>query len=297
MGADGSRPTAGRGQATDRPIGIFDSGVGGLSILRHIRTLLPQENLIYLADTGFAPYGDRPEQQILSRSLAIAGFMLDHGVKALVVACNTATAAAIEAIRLRYPELVVVGVEPGLKPAALGSLAKLVGVLATTRTLTSPRFLQLRDDVQIATGVRFLLQPCPGLADCIEQAVPDISATASMITSFLQPLLHQGIDTLVLGCTHYPFAQPLINYVIASNSPSPGQSVTVIDTGAAVARQLANVLRSRGQVRLACAPGVMHAYASGDTAVLSTAFSRLLGMSAPVTVGFAGPLRQGRFAG
>jgi glutamate racemase len=155
--------------AADAPIGIFDSGVGGLSVLRHIHADLPHEHLLYFADSGYAPYGERSETEIVDRSLAIAQFLLAQGAKALVVACNTATAAAISALRGRYPALIVVGIEPGLKPAAQQTRSRQVGVLATRSTLASARFIMLRDQLSAATGVSFHGAACSGLADQIER--------------------------------------------------------------------------------------------------------------------------------
>ena len=135
----------------DAAIGVFDSGVGGLSVLRHIRAQLPHEDLIYVADSGYAPYGDKTEQQVIDRSLAVAAYLVQQGIKALVVACNTATIAAIKALRARYPELPIVGVEPGLKPAAAASRNGKIGVLATERTLRGEKLLALREQVSTAT--------------------------------------------------------------------------------------------------------------------------------------------------
>ncbi|MEN3364160.1 MAG: glutamate racemase [Burkholderiales bacterium] len=262
------------------PIGIFDSGIGGLSVLRHIRTLLPNEQLLYFADSGFAPYGGKPEEVIVARSLAIAAFMMQQGVKAFVVACNTATAAAIKAIRATYPTLPVVGVEPGLKPAAVISKSGIVGVLATERTLGSAKFDLLREQITAATTVRFLKQPCVGLADQIEKGELHSAATALLVRRYVEPLLEQGADTLVLGCTHYPFVQPLIGEVVQGATTRP---VSVIDTGIPVARQLVRLLEERGLRRAAPGEGALAAYTTGSETALSSAFSRLLKLHPPVT--------------
>ncbi|MBC7573824.1 MAG: glutamate racemase [Herminiimonas sp.] len=268
-------------------IGVFDSGVGGLSVLRHIRAALPAEHLVYFSDAGFAPYGDKPEAAIVNRALAIAAFLVQHGAKAVVVACNTATAAAIDAIRQRYPALTVVGVEPGLKPAAECSVSRIVGVLATSRTLASARFAQLQAQVTASTGARFLLQPCPGLADQIEKGELRSLATARIVERLVRPLLEQGADTLVLGCTHYPFVQTLIEAAASrftASSPNPAKSpVTLIDTGGAVARQLGAVLRLRSQLRDATLPGTLSACTSGSPGTLSQALRHLLAVTVPVT--------------
>jgi glutamate racemase len=256
----------------DAPVGVFDSGIGGLSVLRHIQLQLPHEHLLYFADAGFAPYGGRPEHEVVARSLAIAAFLLQQGAKALVVACNTATAAAIAALRAQYPSVPLVGVEPGLKPAAAVTVSRIVGVLATENTLASAKFIQLRQQIAAATQVRILTQPCAGLADQIEKGELQSAATAAMLTRYVMPLMQQGADTLVLGCTHYPFVQPLIENIISHHGHAP---VTIVDTGEAVARQLARLLTQH-----ACArpegDGTLRAYSSGSEASLANAFARLL---------------------
>jgi glutamate racemase len=263
----------------DAPIGIFDSGVGGLSVLRHIRAQLPHEHLIYFADSGFAPYGDKPEHLVTERVLAIGAFLLDQGAKAIVVACNTATVAAIAALRARYPGMPIVGVEPGLKPAAAASRNGLVGVLATERTLAGTKFLLLRDQIADSTGARFLLQPCHGLADQIEFGALESDETDALLRRFIRPLLDEGADTLVLGCTHYPLVQASIERVIAASTDRP---VTLIDTGEAVARHLARLLAAGGIARTATdEPARLDGYTSASSTALSAAFSGLLGLDPP----------------
>ncbi|RXZ33319.1 glutamate racemase [Oxalobacteraceae bacterium CAVE-383] len=267
--------------AADAPIGIFDSGVGGLTVLRHIRADLPQEHLLYFADAGHAPYGDRSETEITGRSLAVAQFLLGQGIKALVVACNTATAAAIAAIRARYPALIVVGIEPGLKPAAQQSRSGHVGVLATSATLASARFTALRDQLSASRGVHFHSAACVGLADLIEQGALNTPPTAQLLQGHLGALLAQRIDTLVLGCTHYPFVLPLIEDTLRRlGAPETG----IIDTGVAVSRQLTRLVDAAG-LRHASGEGEgrLAAYTSGSAATLQNAFSRLLQLTPPVT--------------
>jgi glutamate racemase len=267
----------------DAPVGIFDSGVGGLSVLRHIRAQLPNEHLLYFADSGFAPYGDKQEHEVAERVLAVGTFLAEQGVKALVVACNTATVAAIKPLRERYPHLPIVGVEPGLKPGAAASRNGIVGVLATERTLAGDKFLQLREQIAGDTGTRFLLQPCVGLADQIELGELDSGDTTDMLARYIVPLLQQGADTLVLGCTHYPLVRASIERVIAQHSE---RDVALIDTGHAVARQLARLLVARGALREASAgagvPSNLTGYTSASATALSTAFSGLLGLTPPV---------------
>lgn len=215
------------------PIGVFDSGIGGLSVLKDIRTLLPCESLYYIADSAYVPYGEKTPEQIRERCFVLADFLIAKGVKALVIACNTATAAAIAELRERYPYLPIIGMEPAVKPAALVSKSKTIGVLATTGTLKSAKFAALLD--RFALDVRVITQPCPGLVECIEQGDLESQRLQGMLQGWVEPLLAEGCDTLILGCTHYPFIKP----ALASLIP---ESVTIIDTGKAVAKRLAQLL-------------------------------------------------------
>ncbi len=257
----------------DAPIGVFDSGAGGLSVLRHIRAQLPQEHLMYFADTGFAPYGGKSEQVLVERSLAIAAFLLERGAKALVVACNTATVAAIKALRARYPALPLVGVEPGLKPAAALTRNGKVGVLATVFTLSGEKFLALREQISAASKVEFLLQGCPGLADQVEKGELDTPATVALLEGFVAPLLARGVDTLVLGCTHYPFVLPQLERIIAQRAGGP---IAMVDTGDAVARQLARLLTAAALLRAGADAPQLQGYTSADAAALTAKFATLL---------------------
>jgi glutamate racemase len=261
------------------PIGIFDSGIGGLSVLRHVQAYLPHERLLYFADAGFAPYGDKPEDLIVARSLAVVQFLLQFKAKAIVVACNTATAAAIKAIRDTWPALPVVGVEPGLKPAAAMTRTRTVGVLATDRTLASARFRLLQDQISAASGVRFVTQACIGLADQIEKGELRSVATATLLRRYVAPLLAEGADTLVLGCTHYPFVRPLIEEIALKLA---GKPVGIIDTGEPVARQLVRLLTTHSLVAPVESDGTLAAFTTGSETVLTRAFSTLLGVRAPV---------------
>ncbi|MFL9880555.1 glutamate racemase [Herbaspirillum rhizosphaerae] len=275
--------------AADAPIGIFDSGIGGLSVLRHVRIALPQEKLLYFADSGYAPYGDKNEQQIVDRSLAVAGFLIEAGIKALVVACNTATAAAIQAIREHWPQLIVIGIEPGLKPAAAQSKSKIIGVLATRSTLSSKRFVQLREQVATNTGARFLSQACVGLVDQIEKGELLAATTARLVDQYVAPLIAQGADTLVLGCTHYPFVRTLIE----SAAHHAGLTTPIIiDTGEAVTRHLQRLLEERSLLcNTALAQGEMTAYTTASAATLENVFSKLLKMR-PDIIQIAGKTPQ-----
>lgn len=260
------------------PIGIFDSGLGGLSVLRHVRAQLPDEDLLYFADTAFAPYGGRDETDLIARTEAATAFLIAQGAKALVIACNTATAAAIGVVRARYPHLPVIGVEPGLKPAAALSKRRLVGVLATERTVVSTRFMQLRDQIAASSGVTFLVRGCAGLADQVEKGELQSPATVRLVRNYVAPLLEQGADTLVLGCTHYPFLLPLIRQTCDAPERQP---VTIVDTGDAVARQLARVLAQEGLLSQS-GSSTLTGYTSGTASALATGLVRLLGIEAPV---------------
>ena len=266
----------------DAPIGVFDSGVGGLSVLRHIRAQLPQEDVIYVADSGYAPYGDKTEQEVIARSLAIAAYLLEQGAKALVVACNTATIAAIKALRARYPALPIVGVEPGLKPAAAISRNGKIGVLATERTLRGDKLLALREQVSSATGATFILQPCIGLVERIEQCElgsDPLDATSAMLEHYIAPLLAQGVDTLVLGCTHYPFVQDAIARTVSAHTQ---EAIPLVDTGEAVARQLARLLDAAGLRRINNTAPQLQACTTASVEALATAFAGLLDLHPPV---------------
>lgn len=281
------------------PIGVFDSGVGGLSVLRHIRAQLPHEHLLYFADSGFAPYGDKPESVVAERSLAVAAFLVANGAKALVVACNTATVAAIKVLRAHYPDMPIVGVEPGLKPAAAATRNGKVGVLATSVTIAGAKFLLLRDQISAASQAQFLLQGCPGLVDQIELGDLGSPAIRALLERYAAPLLEQGADTLVLGCTHYPFVLDVLGEVIAHTT---SREIVLIDTGDAVARQLARLLGAAGLLNprgatmagapagsgraeaghSASAAASLQGFTSASAIALSAAFANLLGIEAPV---------------
>jgi glutamate racemase len=266
--------------AADAPIGIFDSGVGALSVLRHIQARLPSEHLLCFADSGHAPYGGKSDAAIIERTLDIAAFLSTKNIKAIVVACNTATAAAIEALRQHYPQLIIVGVEPGLKPAAVFSKSGKAGVLATASTLASSRFIALRDQISTSTGITFLTQACVGLVEQIEKGELDSAETIAMLERYVTPLLRGGADTLALGCTHYPFVQPAIEVIAQRESAVP---VTIIDTGEAVSRQLERLLQQRGLQRFETTAGSLQAFTTGSRSALVAAFAKLLNQHPSVT--------------
>ncbi len=220
----------------EAPIGVFDSGVGGLSVLAEIQRLLPNETLLYVADCGNVPYGEKTPEFIRQRCSVMAGFFQEQGAKALVLACNTATVAGVADLRRDYPQWPIVGMEPAVKPAAAATRSGVVGVLATTGTLQSAKFAALLD--RFATDVRVITQPCPGLVELIENGDLHSPVLCKLLLGYVQPLLDAGCDTIILGCTHYPFLKPLLKQMIAPH-------ISLIDTGAAVARQLQRLLAER----------------------------------------------------
>jgi len=211
-----------------RPVAVFDSGVGGISVLQHIHALLPNEQLLYVADSKYAPYGNKTSAEIQARCVEITDFLIANHAKAIVVACNTATAAAIDMMREKYA-LPIVGMEPAVKPAATASKNGIIGVLATTGTLKSAQFAGLLESY--GRNVKVVTQACVGLVECVERGELQADTTLQLVKKYCQPLLDEGADTIVLGCTHYPFLRPLIEQVV-------GAQVSLIDTGAAVAKQL-----------------------------------------------------------
>ncbi|AJK47201.1 glutamate racemase [Burkholderia plantarii] len=253
------------------PVGIFDSGLGGLSVLRAARAHLPGEGFIYVADSRYAPYGERDDAFIIERTLAIGEWLAARGAKALVVACNTATAQSIAAVReaLAIP---LIGVEPGIKPATLVSQSRVAGVLATAATLRSARFEALI--ARHAGDCRFLRQPGHGLVQAIERGDTGSAELRTLLAGYLEPMLAAGADTLVLGCTHYPFLDATIRDLTQNR-------LTLIDTGEAIARQLARVLDERG---LRSPAGTerqpTHLYSTDDGARLQALAALLLGLDA-----------------
>lgn len=252
------------------PVAVFDSGLGGLTVLRALRARLPHEDYFYFADTRFLPYGDRPESFIRERGLRIAEALARRGAKALVIACNTATAAAAEAIRAAAT-LPVVALEPGVKPAAALTHSGIIGVLATTRTLHSSRFQRLVADH--AGHRQVLAQPCPGLAEAIEMHGPDSPRVEALLDEFVAPLAAAGADVVVLGCTHYPWVAGMI----AARLPA---GVTLLDTGEAVARQLERRLAAAGL--LGGGGGCLSVASSGAPAHVGATVARLWGSRLPV---------------
>jgi len=238
MSDTGALPSSPALPTTPVRVGVFDSGVGGLSVLRAIRGELPHASLIYVADSAHAPYGERDEAYVVDRSLRIATFLKAQQVDAIVVACNTATAAAVHALRARWPDFPIIGVEPGIKPALAQSANRRVGVMAPPGTLASLKFKALV--AQHTQGdASLVLQACPGLAREIEHGALDRPELRALAHTFCEPLRQAGVDTVVLGCTHYPFIRALLQHEL-------GPDVTLLDTAEAVARRTASLLQSAG---------------------------------------------------
>lgn len=251
--------------AAPRPrIGVFDSGVGGLSVLRALQRYLPSATLLYAADSGHAPYGERDPDFVASRASTLAAHLIHQGAQLLVVACNTATAAAIDRLRVEHPHLPIVGVEPGLKPAIALTRNRRIGVMATQATLESPRFRRLL--ATYADGFCVHLQACIGLASAIESFPPGSDEVMALVDRHTAPLRLAGVDTVVLGCTHYPFAA-------SSIADALGPQITLVDTSDAVARQALRL--SHALPSSAAAPRAT-LWTSGDPVQLRTMASRWL---------------------
>lgn len=254
------------------PIGIFDSGIGGLTIARRIRELLPNEDILYIADSLHAPYGDKDEGFIYQRSSIITEFLLNRKAKAVVVACNTATVSSIQKLRTNY-SVPIVGVEPGVKPAAFKTESGVVGVLATTQTLKSNSFNSLAKS--FSCDVKIEVQPCPELVEQIESLSLDSDETQLLINKYVSPLLEKGVDNIVLGCTHYAFLEPLIR-------KAAGPEVEIINTELAVAKETVRRLEKENLLTTNTKLGCDEFWSSGDKKVADKQFSLLWGGSVDV---------------
>jgi glutamate racemase len=242
----------------DSPIGIFDSGVGGTSIWKEIHKLLPHEDTIYLADSKNAPYGEKPAERILELSIKNTKWLLDKGCKMIVVACNTATTNAIDHLRNTYG-LPFIGIEPAIKPAALLSTSKAIGILATRGTLSSHLFHSTTE--MHAKGIKIIEREGAGLVPLIENGKADSRETRDLLATYLGPMLDQGIDYLVLGCTHYPYLVPVLKELLPKN-------VEIVDSGEAVARQTMAVLKKRDLLNPSEENGKHQFYTNADSGVL-----------------------------
>jgi glutamate racemase len=265
-----------------QPIGIFDSGIGGLTVLRAIHQLMPDESLLYLADQAHVPYGPRPLKEVRHFSEAITRYLLHHGARLIVVACNAASAAALKFLRASFPEVPFVGMEPAVKPATEHTRSGVVGVLATPATFQGELYASVVE--RFGQGVKLLQHTCPGLVIQIESGALESSETRRILEEALQPMLDQGIDTVVLGCTHYPFVIPLIQQIT-------GPAVRVIDPAPAVARQVQRLLVAASLLDLDLKiaddePGnprhLMQFLTTGDTARLENMLPGLIGEKYPI---------------
>lgn len=250
------------------PLGILDSGIGGISVLRAIREQMPEESVIYFGDQGHIPYGPRPMGQIRNFSEAITKFLLEKNAKIIVVACNTASAAAFRYLRETFPDIQFVGMEPAVKPAAEHTHTGKVGVLATPATFQGALYASVVE--RFANGVELYQNTCPGLVQQIEQGNLHGEETREILEDALLPMLEKNIDTVVLGCTHYPFVIPLIQQIV-------GEDVRVIDPAPAVAKQVARLLEARSMRKEPGVKGEIEFYTSGDPDVLKTLLPELLG--------------------
>lgn len=262
------------GTAKDHsPIGVFDSGVGGLSVLRAMREQMPHENMIFIADQEHVPYGPRPLEEVLSFSEGITRFLLGEGAKLIVVACNAASAAALHSLRQEFAHIPFVGMEPAVKPAAEKTNSKVVGVLATPATFQGALYASVVE--RFARDVTLIQHTCPGLVTQIEAGELEDSRTRAILEEALLPMLEQGIDTVVLGCTHYPFVIPLIEDIV-------GPQVRVIDPAPAVARQVGRILDTHGLRSPGKEAGSIRYMTSGDPQRLQTMLPRLISESGQV---------------
>ena len=248
-------------------IGIFDSGLGGLSVWREIIHQLPHERTLYLADQAHVPYGSRQLAEVQELSEGVTRFLLNHGAKVVVVACNTASAAALHYLRRTFPQVLFVGMEPAIKPAVERTHTGVVGVLATQATFQGELFASLLE--RYAVNVQVLTKVCPGLVEAVETGALDTPETEALLRQYLSPLIEAGVDQLVLGCTHYPFLQPAIERLV-------GDNITVIDPAPAVAHQTGHVLIQQGLAADRGQASQHVFYTSGDVAAFNTMIQQLL---------------------
>lgn len=250
------------------PIGVFDSGVGGLSVWREIRRQLPQESTLYLADQAHVPYGPRRREEIRQYCESITRFLLEAGCKAIVVACNTASAAALKHLRETFPQRLIIGMEPAVKPAAASTQTGVIGIMATEATFQGRLFLATAG--RHAHDRQLINQVCHGLAEHIESGQLDGQATEAMLRRYIQPMLDANADTIVLACTHYPFLLPVIQRVA-------GHGVNVIDPAPAIARHLAHSLRQQSQLADSELTSRHRLYTTANLARFQSSLSRLIG--------------------
>jgi len=253
-------------QAAEYPIALFDSGVGGLSVLREVRRQLPGENLIYFADQAHVPYGPRPVEEIRTFARGVVHFFLEHSAKAIVIACNAASAASLHCLRGLFPDVPFVGMEPAVKPAAEQTQNGVIGVITTKATYQGELFASVLD--RFAANTNVVTQVCPDLVTLVESGELDTPAVYRAAEAYLRPLLAAGIDHLVLGCTHFPFLAPVLAALV-------GPQVTIIDPSSAVARQVGRVTKKMRNPSVQM--GEVTYFTSGDPAAFRALAERLLG--------------------
>jgi glutamate racemase len=268
------------GLAAMCPIGVFDSGVGGLSVVAEIRRVLPHEDIVYFGDNANCPYGGRSDDWLRARSLEIAAFLLEHGAKAIVVACNTASAAGLDHLRARYG-VPVVGLVPAVKPAVAATRTGKVGVLATPATIRGRLLADVIERFAAPAGVQVISVAPDGVVEAIERGELDTPQTAELVARALAPILQEGADAIVLGSTHFPFLKPVIRRVV-------GEGVLIFDSGEGVARQTRRVLEAHRVLRGGGAPGRLTVYTSGDPTVVGPLVHRLTGEQTPVIRAYVG---------
>ncbi len=252
---------------------MFDSGLGGLSVLLELRAMLPSEDVVYYADSAHCPYGGRAPEYILARSAAATEYLLSRGAKLIVVACNTASSVALRDLRARY-DVPIVGMVPAVKPAAAATGSGKIGVLATPRTVTGESLAALIREHARSTEVFSV--PAPGLVELVEHGKLAGLEVEDALLPLLEPLLCRGVDTVVLGCTHYPFLRSEIQRL-------GGPDLAIIDSGKAVARRTRDVLDQQGALRPSGGRGSLELYTSGEPEHVSEVASHLLGMKVSAT--------------
>lgn len=252
-----------------KPIGIFDSGIGGTSIFKEIHAVLPNENCIYLADSKNAPYGNKLEEEILRLSIKNTEYLLSKGCKIIVVACNTATTNAVSYLRSNYA-VPFIGIEPAIKPAALNTQSKAIGILATKGTLSSQLFHKTTD--LYANGIKVIEQVGEGIVPLIETGQLESDELKTLLKIYLEPMLKENIDYLVLGCTHYPYLIPALSEILP-------QHVKIIDSGLAVAKQTKAVLTSEDLLNSTTQKPTIELYSNGDIGILNSILNHQFNVS------------------
>lgn len=259
-----------------QPVGVFDSGIGGVSVLTSIRAELPTIDLIYVGDNAHLPYGEKSMEEIRGYTQSVMEFLISKGCRIIVIACNTASAAALRFLREQFPEINFIGMEPAVKPAAEQTQTGVVGVIATTATFQGELFASVVE--RFANGVKVIQQPCPGLVQQIEAGELESTETMMMLRKWLEPMKAQNVDRIVLGCTHYPFVRKAIHVIL-------GDDVRIIDPAPAIAKQVRRVLDGKMEIP-SVGHGSIHWYTSGNPQQFAHTLQLLTGMNqkiAPLT--------------